>query len=82
MLCCNFGGVLGFMSRVSEDLKDAYLCDIRNNSKCDKSMCIMNGGPCMFTSDKKYAFRGIINVEPYSKDDLMEWATHVGCPEG
>lgn len=36
----------------------SYYCDPSRNTRCRKTHCFINGGPCFVTCDFRYAARG------------------------
>ena len=38
-----------------DDIKHYYYCDTTKNKECNKSYCYINGGGCIYTSNKEYA---------------------------
>lgn len=45
-----------------------HLCDPRKNTRCNKTMCFLNGGPCQETTREEYA------TDPETQAALMGYA--------
>lgn len=39
-----------------------YICDPKRNKRCRKTGCHLNGGPCKYTKDRRYALAGTMPV--------------------
>jgi len=49
-----------------------YLCDPRKNTRCNKAMCFLNGGPCQETTREEYA------TDPKTQAALMGYSITEG----
>jgi hypothetical protein len=61
-------------SIVTRPQKKCWLCDIRRNGACQKTGCIINGGPCLATTDKAYAYLDKKGNPVEVSEQLMDWA--------
>ena len=60
-----------------ENEKRTYLCDIWSNNHCDKTGCIINGGPCLATTNEEYAYTEH-GVPVEADEHILDWASKVG----
>ena len=59
------------------EARRVWLCDVRNNTVCRKTGCIMNGGPCLCTAERKYAYLDEKGHPIEVSRTLMDWAAKV-----
>ena len=62
---------------VSQRKKKCWLCDIQKNRACPKTGCILNGGPCLATCNKDYAYLDEKGRPVSVSGQLMDWASKV-----
>lgn len=48
--------------KIKETEKPLYICDPTRNTKCKKTACYINGGPCDRTTNPKYSRIGSMPV--------------------
>lgn len=54
--------------------KTAYLCNIDKNVACAKTMCTIHGGPCIATTDPKYAWKDVHGKPIVADEDELDKA--------
>lgn len=62
---------------IMQQRKKCWLCDVRKNTACSKTGCILNGGPCLATCDKNYAYLDEKGNPVAVGGKLMDWASKV-----
>lgn len=55
------------------ETKPVWLCDIRRNTSCRKTGCVLNGGPCMMTAEPAYAWHNKAGKPVPGSEELQDW---------
>lgn len=59
-----------------------YTCDPSINETCSKSMCHINGGPCIHTTNIKHAKQPIKTFKMVvAKEDFVDLVEEVGAED-